>query len=92
MIFHLSNISHCRFEFVNNPTIAITQLLQQQIELANVRFIHDNSEFAPSASVQVSDGELRSSVTSIGISFERPTNIVQANDNIPIIAGATAGG
>jgi hypothetical protein len=53
--FIFGNIQHGYFENIANPGQNLNAVLQSQINLEQVRFIHDGSGSAPSYSVSVSD-------------------------------------
>jgi len=54
---------------VAEPDTAITQFTQAQITANAVQFVHDDSNFAPAYSVEVSDGELTDGPASATIHF-----------------------
>jgi hypothetical protein len=54
--FTVSNVVNGRFEFSNNPGIAIIQFTKQQIIDGVVRIVHNGSSNAPSFSTTVTDG------------------------------------
>jgi len=51
--FSVSGVLHGRFQYVNNPGLAITSFNQSQIYNQQVQFIHDCSVLAPSYQIQV---------------------------------------
>ncbi len=56
LTFVVSNVQHGQFERVAFPGIMITGFTLQEIQLNALRFVHDNSESAPSYDVSISDG------------------------------------
>jgi hypothetical protein len=55
LVFTVSNVTNGRFEFVNNPGIAIFNFTQQQVNDGQVQFVHDGSAFPPSYSIAVKE-------------------------------------
>ena len=67
--FEISNVQNGQFEFVSSPGIAITRFTQSQIAAGQVRFVHNDSEIAPSFDVSVSNGPYFTSPTAAVITF-----------------------
>jgi len=91
LVFTVVNVQHGQFEKVSVPGVPITRFIQQEIGNANIRFVHDGGEIAPSFSVKVSDGALDSSFQSAAISFNPNANDVPVlgNNQLTINEGQT---
>ncbi len=70
LIFLISNLTHGRFEFLSAPNQSISVFQQQNITDGVMRFVHDNSSFAPAYRVAVSNGTCTNSPQSAQIDFD----------------------
>lgn len=92
LLFQIFNLQRGQFVTSSSGT-AISQFQQQDIILGNVKFIHDGSDVAPFANLQVfnSAGQ-NSSIVSIGISLNNGTTIIVKPGSSVDITGPVAGG
>jgi hypothetical protein len=65
----VSAVTNGRFALASAPGVAITSFTQEQINLGQVVFVHDNSNIAPTYSTQATDGASPSAVTPGIVSF-----------------------
>lgn len=79
LVFIISNIMHGYFSLNSNPTIAITNFTQSQVQNAEVQFVHDGSIHAPTYSVSLSDGNTILSPQAATISFDASPILVNNN-------------
>lgn len=56
LIFTVSNVQHGEFERASAPGVAITSFTQQEVKGLTISFVQDDSVFAPSYDLSVSDG------------------------------------
>jgi hypothetical protein len=77
LLFSVSNVQNGRFELIGNPGVALTQFTQSQIQAGQVRFVHDNSNIAPSYQLSVSDGVLTSTPVMGNITFDQRPVLTQ---------------
>ena len=85
LVFSISGVTHGRFESADGGII--TNFTQAQIIAGQVLFVHDGSEFAPSYSVTVSDGEDASGPSVALVSFipvDDPLPFDPPDDPLPI--------
>ena len=83
--FLISDLVHGQFEFLSAPNQSILIFQQQNITDGVVRFIHDDTENAPSYRVAVSNGTLSSPAQSAVIDFD--ANPVIVNNRLVINQG-----
>ncbi|MBS0351246.1 MAG: FG-GAP repeat protein [Proteobacteria bacterium] len=53
LVFFPTNISHGRFEIIDQPGISLSNFTQLQLENSTIQFLHDGSAFAPSYNITV---------------------------------------
>jgi len=98
LVFSISDVQHGQFELSSNPDVPVTTFPQQEIIDKRIRFVHDNSELAPSYALAVSDstGSLVFAPQTASITYtnsdEAPTE-GNNNDTVrnSIIGGTTSG-
>ncbi len=56
LVYNISGIKHGRFEYINQPHIAIESFTQQQVNQGQILFVHDGSYLAPTFNITVGDG------------------------------------
>jgi hypothetical protein len=78
--FTISNVTHGQFELASMPGAAITSFTQNQVTGAQVVFVHDNSEFAPSFDITVDDGIENTGAVAGNVTFNN-------NNDAPSITG-----
>ncbi|WP_445372870.1 putative Ig domain-containing protein [Methylomonas sp. HW2-6] len=78
----VSNVSGGYFQIASNPGVAITSFTTAQLASAQIQFVDDGNEVAPSFSVTVNDGALESNTVAATI------NYTGVND-APVIGSAT---
>lgn len=71
LTFQVSTVQHGRFELTTAPSVAVRQFTLQQVNDGQVCFVHDDSAFAPSYTVSVTDGVFTSAEESAAITFNR---------------------
>jgi len=74
----VSGVQHGYFEHSSNAGVIITSFTQADINSSLIRFVHDNSEVAPSYNLMVSDGSLTAGPQAASITY---TNI----NNAPVL-------
>ena len=82
LVYTVSSVVHGHFERVSAPGVAVTSFSQADVDAAEVIFVHDGGEDAPSFQVSVSDGAASVGPQQATISF------TSAND-APVIAAAS---
>ncbi len=93
LIFLISNLTYGRFEFLSTPNQSITTFQQQNITDGIVRFVHDNSQSAPTYRVAVSNGTFTTSPQSALIDFDaepilvRNTLTIRPGQTVTLITG-----
>jgi len=90
LTFTMSNIQHGRFEYVDNPGIAITSFTQQDVIDGNVQFVRDGSDYLPVYEVSVSDGTSATEPAPVTITFSGVNNVPTLITNeLPLYQGQT---
>ena len=83
LVFTANSVTEGQFEYTGSPGTAIFSFTQQDINLGLVKFVHYGSEFAPTFTLNVSDG------TSITPTQAAVINFLGVND-APVISSAQA--
>lgn len=87
LIFIINNLQYGYFAEVSNPTKAITQFIQVQIQTSIIQFSHDGSGNAPSYSVAVNDGKMTIAPQASTIRFDAAP--ILQKPQLTIIQGQT---
>lgn len=87
LTYTVSNVQHGQFEFTGVSGTPITEFTQLQVNLNQVRFVHNGSNLAPSYTISVSDGALSSALVAPVVSFNQRPQI--SSNTLSIDAGAT---
>jgi len=64
-----SNVTAGQFESIASPGVAITSFTQEEVDLGQVRFVHDGSVSAPSYDIVASDGTTTTEPSPATITF-----------------------
>jgi|GEM_PF-4076857 len=90
LLFTVTGVSNGQFELVASPGAAITSFTQAQVTAGAVQFVHDNSAFAPSYQVTVSDGSLSDGPDAAAINFNSVNQPpVLGNNTLVVLEGGT---
>jgi hypothetical protein len=84
-------VSGGRFELAGNPGVAITTFTQAQVDAAQVRFVHDGGEAAPSYQLSLSDGAASTGPLAADVSFTNTNDApVMTGFGLAVLEGGTA--